>query len=140
VAVSTRKARLFLSGPQAMAHDLIRLMHSLFLPAARSCCDTRWCPPADVYQTAGGWLVKLDLAGVRPEDLHVNLRGRRLTVQGIRRDWAVEDVQSHYRMEITYSRFERTIELPAELGGAGLAIDYRDGMLLVRIQTEEGQP
>ena len=74
-----------------MARDLTRLMQALFLPAAAGCGDTHWRPPADVYRTARGWLVKLDLAGVRPGDLALAVRGRRLTVRGRRRDWAVEE-------------------------------------------------
>jgi len=123
-----------------MARDLARLMHALFLPAAAGCGDTHWCPPADVYRTAWGWLVKLDLAGVRPEDLGLSVRGRRLTVQGRRRDWSVEEGQSHYRLEIAYSSFERSLELPCDLEQTHIRTDYRDGMLLVRIHTEEANP
>jgi HSP20 family molecular chaperone IbpA len=39
-------------------------------------------------------------------------------------------------MEIAYSRFERVIDLPADLDQACIATEYRDGMLLIRIQPE----
>ena len=41
----------------------------------------------------------------------------------------------HYQLEIAYSHFERSIELP-NLDPARVATEYRDGMLVVRIQTE----
>src|SRR5262249_1271780 len=71
-----------------MAHDdLIRLMQSLFLPAADSYRDVTWQPPMDLYRTRTGWLLKLDLAGVRPDDIRVTVQGRRLSIRGMRRDW-----------------------------------------------------
>src|SRR5262245_5099313 len=119
-----------------MAKDVIQLMHSLFLPAAGTFLETPWHPPADVYRCATGWLVKFDLAGVRLEDLSLSVCGRRLTVQGCRRDWFAEAGHHHYSMEIAYSHFERSIELPCPIEPAQVATEYRDGMLLVRIQTE----
>ena len=118
-----------------MARDLIRLMHALFQPSA--CREPCWHPSADVYRALDGWLVKFDLAGVRPEDVRVSIRGRRVTVADSRRDRTVEEGHCHYRLEIAYSQFERSVELPAPLDRAGVSTEYRDGMLLVRIQTEE---
>jgi len=119
-----------------MSRDLARILQSLFWPAARTFRPPHWQPPADVYQTATGWLVKFDLAGIRPEDVTLEVHGRRLTVRGTRRDRVVEHGCHCYQMEIAYSRFERRIELPSDLTHAALTTEYRDGMLLVYIPTE----
>jgi HSP20 family protein len=123
-----------------MARDIIRLMQALFLPAASPCGEACWHPSADIYRTRHGWLVKFDLAGVRPEDIRLTAQGRRLTVCGRRRDWTVAEGNRYYRMEIAYSHFERSLELPCQLDPARITTEFRDGMLLVRIETEEGQP
>lgn len=120
-----------------MAKDLIRLMHALFAPAALNFGEPGWHPAADVYRTRGGWLVKFDLAGVRPEDLAVTVDGPRLTVRGVRKDCLSEEGCHCYLMEISYSQFERTITLPVDLADARVRADYRDGMLFVRIEREE---
>jgi HSP20 family protein len=117
-----------------MPDDFIRLMHAFFLPTGRSCQGSRWCPPADVYKARDGWLVKLDLAGIDPHDLEVEAQGRRLTIRGTRRDCARQEGLRHYQMEISYSHFERGLELPCDLDRAKISTDYRDGMLLVRIE------
>src|SRR5262249_37669294 len=119
------------------AKDLIRLMHALFLPAAERFQECCWRPSADVYRCSDSWVLKFDLAGVRPEDITVSVSGRRLTVQGCRRDWFAEEGRHHYQMEIAYNQFERSLELPCDLESARIATDYRDGMLLITIQTEE---
>jgi len=40
-------------------------------------------------------------------------------------------------MEISYSRFERTIELPCDVDHFRILTEYRDGMLLLRLDGEE---
>ena len=119
-----------------MATDMIRLMQSLFLPSAERAREAMWQPPADVYQTRDGWLLKFDLAGVRPEDVELAIQGYRITVRGTRRDSFIEEGCRCYRLEIAYSQFERSIELPGDLGRARITKEYHEGMLLVRIQTE----
>jgi HSP20 family protein len=93
-----------------------------------------WQPLLDIYELRDGWLLKADLAGVRPNEVKVTLSGRKVTIRGLRHDLCVEEGCCHYRMEISYSRFERSIELPADPGPASIKTEYRDGMLLIRIR------
>jgi HSP20 family protein len=134
------KIRVFILNSQlmkratAMSDDLIRIMHALFLPAVESCHESPWCPAADVSRSQYGWLVKFELAGVRKEDIDLEVLGRRLTLRGRRRDWAALEGSCYYQMEIAYSHFERSLELPCDLERADITSEYRDGMLLVRIR------
>src|SRR5687767_5315842 len=110
-----------------MARDLVHLMRSLFLPTAglaRQC----WAPSVDVYRTRDGWLVKFDLAGVRPEDVALAVEGRCLKLRGSRRDYCLEEGCHQFVMEISYSHFERGVELPEELDRATMTTEFREGM------------
>ena len=119
-----------------MANDLIRWMNTLFLPAAEALQEVCWRPPADIYRRSDQWLVKVDLAGVRPEDVSLSVHGRTLIVRGCRRDWIATEGHCHYHMEIAYSHFERRLDLPCDLEAAHITTESRDGMLLIRIQPE----
>jgi HSP20 family protein len=109
---------------------------AVFLTATGVSAETLWQPPADIYHTPDGWLVKLELAGVRPEDITIRARGSRLTIHGIRRDHLIREGWSCYAMEISYSRFERCVTLPCELEAAHIAVRCHDGMLLVHVAAE----
>jgi HSP20 family protein len=123
-----------------MSQDLIRLMNSLFLPGAGARLEGTWRPSLDVYRTPDGWIVKFELAGVRAEDIDLSALGNRLTLRGVRRDTVSEEC-SYYRLEIEYSNFERSVELPCDLERADIRTDFRDGMLLVHIhEGTEVQP
>ena len=96
-----------------------------------------WQPAADLYRVPGGWLVKFELAGVRPEDIQLAVDGRGLTLSGLRHDCLCHAAHRPHFMEITYNRFARSIEFPDEIDQAELSTEYRDGMLIVRLNFKD---
>ncbi len=119
-----------------MATDKIQIRHVLFLPAISTPRKEAWQPRADIYRMAGGWLVKFELAGVRLEDVKLTVRGSMLTVQGTRRDVYLHECLDCHSLEIAYSRFERSLELPGMSEDAEIMASCQDGMLIVRIVME----
>ena len=110
-----------------------RLRSLFFLPGALPKATMAWQPQVDIYRSREGWVVKLELAGVRPQDVSITVHGSQLRVAGVRHDWIIEQGWSHHTMEIAYNRFERTIDLPCDLAQARITIECRDGMLLLRV-------
>lgn len=119
-----------------MSDQVRSMLKSLLMPTTEECRRVDWQPAADVYSTRHGWLVKFDLAGVRPQEIEVVARGQRLTVRGVRRDCTLDEGHRYHSLEISYNRFERTIELPCNVEAAQVSTDYRDGMLLIYLQPE----
>lgn len=119
-----------------MAENLSRWLETVHASGTGGLNRATWQPAADVYRTDRGWLVKFDLAGVRRNDVRLTMRGSNLTLTGCRRDEMIEEGFSHYRMEIAYSCFERTIEMPCDLARAEILTEMRDGMLLIRITPD----
>jgi HSP20 family protein len=94
-----------------------------------------WQPCADVYRQDQGWLAKFELAGVSRNDITVSVKQHRLTVRGIRRDDSVQHGNQSYSMEISYNEFMKTIEFPCDIENAQIDVEYRNGMLHVRLLT-----
>ena len=105
----------------------------LYSTVAEPARATTWRPAADVYRTSDGWLLKFELAGLNLADVSVSARGSAITVNGVRRDQMPEEGCCQYSMEISYSRFERTIHLPCKIESCELNIEYTNGILLVRV-------
>jgi HSP20 family protein len=95
-----------------------------------------WNPAADVYRTGDGWMVKLDVAGICADELEIDLDEASLRVRGCRRDTVYREGFSYQQMEITYSRFEKTIQFPCPIEEASVAHDYRDGLLIINLHCK----
>lgn len=95
-----------------------------------------WNPAADVFQSDEGWVVKVDLAGISADDLELAIEESSLRIGGCRRDTLFKEGFSYQQMEITYSRFEKTIQFPGSIEEASVAYDYRDGFLVVNLRCK----
>src|SRR5262249_23533018 len=91
----------------------------------------------DIDETSEALRVKVELAGVRTEDLHVELSGdgHTLIVRGVRHDSQDEsgDRTAFHQMEVYFGPFERSITLPARpaVDRENVQASYRDGFLIV---------
>jgi HSP20 family protein len=117
-----------------MATDKFNFPQMFFLSETRPTDDV-WQPRADIYRTQDGWLVKLELAGVRIDEIQLAVEGAKLFVRGTRRDEHCYQGMGCHCMEIAYSHFHRDLELPGLSSAAEIVTSYLDGMLLVRIKT-----
>lgn len=96
-----------------------------------------WHPRADILRAPDGWLIKLELAGVRPEEVRMAIEGNQMYVSGVRRDSTLDQGLSYYSLEMSYSRFERVLEFPCRIDASEVATDYRDGILYVKLTCSE---
>ena len=96
-----------------------------------------WNPAADVYRSNDGWVVKVDLAGICSDELEIEISDSMLRISGCRRDTHYRDGFVFHQMEITYSRFEKSIEFPAPIEGASIQHDYTDGFLIIHVRREQ---
>jgi HSP20 family protein len=96
-----------------------------------------WCPAADIYKREGGWVVKVDLAGVTPDDIEIRIQGATLQITGIRRDTFYGEGVAYHQLEITYSRFEKTLRFPCSIEDATIVRNYRDGLLVLELRSPE---
>ena len=94
-----------------------------------------WQPAADIHYSGKQWLIKLELAGVSPAEVQLVAQGNELTVRGRRRDLLLQSGFTCHALEITYTRFERRIALPATIDSASIACEYRDGILRIYLRT-----
>jgi HSP20 family protein len=92
-----------------------------------------WVPAADVYELHHGWMIKVELAGIRPQDVSVTLDGDVLRIVGRRRDWVAHETRGCRSLEISYERFERNFDLASVPDGSRITTEYRDGMLLIKV-------
>lgn len=98
---------------------------------------TGFRPRVDVYYTDAEddrpkAIVKADLAGVGPEDLSIEVRGRTLVISGQRKARDAEG-RVYQQIEIESGPFRREIQLGAEVVAEEARATYEDGVLQVEV-------
>lgn len=92
-------------------------------------------PAASVTSTNDGYVVTLDLPGVRKSDLEIHLENGELTITG-RRAQGPTDSTLVYR-ESAAGAFRRVFELDSAIDANKIAAKLEDGVLLVQLPKGE---
>jgi HSP20 family protein len=102
--------------------------------------ESHWVPNTDVYVTDSGLVIKVELSGMRREDLALTVEGHRLRINGHRPDGCRAAKCTFLVMEINYGPFESIIELPPgyDLNLARAA--YQNGFLRVDVPLAKTSP
>ncbi len=90
-----------------------------------------WRPPTDVYETDEAVVVRVEIAGLKPEDVMVALHDRWLVISGYRHDPTPK--VAYHQLEIHYGEFHVEVYLPWALDADGAQAVYRDGFLVVTL-------
>ena len=97
-------------------------------------------PPVNVFADKDGYVVKLEIPGVAPENVSIESEGRTLTFRG-KRDVQQPAEGSFHRRERGAGEFSRSFQLPADLDPGRADASYKHGILTVRIpKKEEAKP
>lgn len=95
----------------------------------------------DVYETDEGIVVKLDLPGVKPEDVDISVRENTLTIKGEFEAEEEKERENVHIRERRYGAFQRSISLPKAVEAEKAAAEFEDGVLRVTLPTvEEEKP
>jgi len=99
-------------------------------------------PAVDIHEAANkDVVVKVDLPGMKREDIKVTFENNVLTIEGERKGESVEGDDHFQRIERTYGLFRRSFTLPATIDGSRVQAGYADGVLTVTLpRREETRP
>ena len=91
-------------------------------------------PAVDVYYVGDPprAIVRADLAGIDPDEIDLEIRGRELVLAGRRRPGDDEE-RLYQQLEIEHGPFRRVVALGAEVDPAAARAVYEGGMLVIEL-------
>lgn len=94
-------------------------------------------PPVDVYEDEHTLVLKLEVPGIKQEDLDVRVENQTLTVKGERRFEKNEKEENFHRIERRYGTFARTFTLPQTVDTNAPKATYEQGVLTISLPKKE---
>lgn len=105
-----------------------------------SAANGHWVPNTDVYASDSGLVIKVELAGMRSENLEITVEGNRLRISGDRPDTCRAHKASFLLMEISYGPFESILELPNGYDLSQARASYLNGFLRIDVPPATPPP
>lgn len=98
-------------------------------------------PALDISEDKDNFIVKVELPGMKKDDIDVSLHDGNLSISGERKSEKKSEETQVYRSERYFGRFQRTVALPAPVAADKVRGDYKDGVLTVTLpKAEEAKP
>lgn len=124
----------FRRGPlNTFRHEMEEVLGSFFSDVGEGLLAERMIPSLDVSETDDALEVRMDLPGVKPADIDVQVHGDLLTIRGKRTEEKEEKGRTFHIVERSRGSFSRTVTLPCATQEGQADADYKDGVLTVRI-------
>jgi len=129
--------------PLADVAVLQNRLNSIFSDFARpeaeqeSLAMGNFIPPVDVYEDAQRLVLKLEVPGIKQEDLDVKLENQTLTVKGERKFEKDEKEENFHRIERRYGSITRTFTLPQTVDAGSVKANYEQGVLTIALAKKE---
>lgn len=137
-AIATRDARDPFALLRQMTAELDRAFDEPFfnmrwpsfgLPAVAAA----WAPRVDVFERDGRLVTKVDLPGMKKEDVSVQVTDGHLALSGERKHETEETKDNVYRSEREYGSFYRAVPLPQGVKLEDVKATFADGVLEVSV-------
>jgi HSP20 family protein len=131
------------SGPAQPWGELARLSDQLnqLLEGWPGSGRYRWsdgfAPLADLEETDDAYLVEVELPGVKKHDVAVEISGRRVIVDGERKE--LERAGVLRRRTRAVGRFHHEVVLPGDVDAEAVSASLEEGVLTVRLPKPSGE-
>jgi len=100
-----------------------------------------WTPALDMHEDKDNIVVKVEVPGMKKEEIDVSLHDGCLSISGERKSESKYEKAEVHRTERFAGRFQRTVTLPAPVAMDKVKAQYSDGVLTITLpKTEEAKP
>ena len=94
-------------------------------------------PAIDLSETEKEVDVRMDVPGMKGEDIDIQINGNLLTIRGERKEEKEEKGRTFHRIERTEGSFSRTLTLPCEVREDNISAKYEEGVLKICMPKAE---
>jgi HSP20 family protein len=99
--------------------------------------ERSWHPAMDLDEEKDRLVVRLELAGVDPKNVQINLQGDMLTVSGDRKDERETKNGKALKREHIYGSFQRSLKLPYRVQSDKVTAQYKNGVMTISLPKAE---
>jgi HSP20 family protein len=125
----------------ATLQDELNRLFDFSLPSRDSGLFSGWSPVLDLYDNKENFVVKVELPGMKKEEIDISIHDGVLTVSGERKVEHEKGEGQSFRTERYFGKFQRSITLPTAIDPNNVKASYKDGVLTVTLpKHEEAKP
>ncbi|MGP1382487.1 MAG: Hsp20/alpha crystallin family protein [Thainema sp.] len=125
---------------QDIQREMNRLFNDVLSSSARpDGFGLSFSPAAELEETDDNYQLKLEIPGMEPKELNVEVTAESVSISGERKSEKTEESNGSTRSEFRYGRFQRVIPLPGRIDNQNVTADYKNGVLHLTLPKAEDE-
>ena len=114
-----------------LASEMNTFVETLFGEDATTAPATGYSPRMDVTESDNAFELELDLPGVKPSDVNIDIEEDHVMVHGKRVQKETPEGVERQRSERSFGDFKRTVKLPKMIDKDSITANFEDGVLSI---------
>jgi len=100
-----------------------------------------WTPLTDIYENNDNFTLKIDLPGIKKEEVKISFTNGKLNINGERIQQVENKDEKCHRIEKAYGKYFRSFTLPELIQAEKINAEFADGQLTITVpKAEEAKP
>ena len=120
----------------ASLQDRVNSLFQDFAGDNQAVTAAAFAPAVDVYENGEKVVLKLDVPGIKEEDLDIRVENQTLSVRGERKFEKEEKEENFHRIERKYGSFFRSFSLPTTVDTENVDASYNAGVLKLELKKK----
>lgn len=116
------------------------IVQRIFRKSAPAAYRRAWAPNVDVYETETEYVAVVELAGVDPGSVTIEIEREAVAITGERSSTTPTDCSDYLQLEIPFGAFERVLLFPTGVDAKEATANFDEGLLTVRLPKISGGP
>ena len=101
----------------------------------------QWYPATDIYETEDGYVFKLEVPGLKKEEINIEFNENTLSIKGEKKEENEVKKEDYHRVESCSGTFSRSFALPHTIDHKKIDAKMKNGVLELRVaKAEEKKP
>jgi HSP20 family protein len=121
-----------------LQREMNRLFDNILTPISRDeGVALAFSPAAEINETPDGYHLKLEVPGMEPDDIHIEVTDKAVSISGERQTETLEETEGKTRSEFRYGKFQRVIPIQCRINNQNVSAEYNNGILHLTLPKAE---
>ena len=104
-----------------------------FEPTNGDIISGSWYPRLDLWDEDDKLIARIEIPGLDPKQVEINLQGQTLTIRGERKFKTQKEEGRFFKHELMLGAFQRTISLPYTVKSDAVKATYKNGIMTIEM-------
>lgn len=122
---------------EQFSREMDRMCERFFRDPWSSLSGSAWTPAVDIAENDQEVTVRVELPGMKPDDVDISISGDLLTIAGEKKAFEEKRGKDFHHSESFFGKFQRRVPLPTSVDSERVTAEHNHGVITIHLPKQE---